>query len=195
VTLAEQPFTVDIDEAHRKYALAALDGELRELASTPRGGGRHGGRNQAAYMAAHNLGGYVGAGALSERLVRNSLVDVVSSFDPAAFDRHVDAIERGLANGMAKPRDLSAVGTQRARGRGSDRSASPPSPRGDPPEAYSDFADLPGGPAAPGPDAGEGEEISFQNGSGSDASPARGCGGRIASTATTSLTAAAPSSR
>ncbi|MEG3153014.1 phage/plasmid primase, P4 family [Sphingomonas sp. ZT3P38] len=174
----EREFTADLDEAHRKYALAALDGELRELAATPKGGGRHGGRNQGAYMAAHNLGGYVGAGALSESMVRNALIDVVRGFDPGAYQQHVDAIERGLANGMAKPRDLSAVGTQRTRGRDSDRSSSPPPPTGDP-SAYSDFADLPGGPPAPGPDGEVEGSISFQNGSGSAAGLTRGSGGRI----------------
>jgi putative DNA primase/helicase len=49
-------FQVDVDDAHRRYAMHALDAEVRELAGTPKGGGRHGGRNQGAYHAAFNLG-------------------------------------------------------------------------------------------------------------------------------------------
>ena len=129
---------VDIDEAHRRYALRALDEEVRELAGTPTGGGRHGGRNQGAYWAAFNLGQFVGAGALSESMVRGCLLEVVRGFDPAAYSSHETAIDNGLCNGIAKPRDLSAVGARTTRGRDSDRTLSSlpddrPSP---PPAAY-----------------------------------------------------------
>lgn len=169
---SETRFMPDLDEAHRKYALQALDRELTELAATPAGGGRHGGRNQGAYWAAFSLGQLVGAGALSETLVRGMLVDVVRGFDPSAFDRHVGAIDNGLNNGIAKPRDLSAVGARTARGRDSDRSASssPPTP---PIEAYASEMD------GPGPDEAGGGDFSFHSEPASPASSGRGFGGRI----------------
>ena len=169
-------FRVDVDEAHRRYAMHALDAEVRELAGTPKGGGRHGGRNQGAYHAAFNLGQFVGAGALSEAVVRHTLLDVVRSFDAAAYQTHATAIDNGLTNGMAKPRDLSAVGAQTARGRDSGRSASlPSSADAPPPEAYAEDVER----FAPAPDQGEQEE-SFHSGTQSPAPDATGFGGRIA---------------
>ncbi|MCI1141695.1 hypothetical protein MOP88_04075 [Sphingomonas sp. WKB10] len=100
-----------MDEAHRRYALHALDSEVSELAATPKGGGRHNGRNQGAYWAAFNLGQFVGAGVLGETIVRQSLLEVVRGFDPNAYQQHADAIDNGLANGRAKPRDLSSIGS------------------------------------------------------------------------------------
>lgn len=173
-------FAVDVDQAHRSYAMKALDGEAAELAATPKGGGRHGGRNQGAYMAAFNLGGYVGAGVLSESLVRNMLLDVVRGFDPAAFEQHAAAIDRGLENGIAKPRDLSHIGNRAApdktRGRTGARSASPlpdddrPAP---PSEAYADDRHA----SVPAPN---GAVLSaFQAGTPALASSGMGRGGRI----------------
>ncbi|RIA37489.1 putative DNA primase/helicase [Hephaestia caeni] len=167
--------TVDLDEAHRKYALNALDAEVRELAGTPRGGGRHGGRNQGAYWAAFNLGQLVGAGALSESIVRAALLDVVRGFDPAAFETHKGAIENGLNNGIAKPRDLTAVGGPMARGRDSVRSAGP-SAIAPPTEAYADDLAAQAGPA-PAPD--RVDDASFQNGMESGAFVVGARGGRI----------------
>lgn len=169
----EPIFTPDIDDAHRRYAMHAMDAELRELAATPPGGGRHGGRNQGAYWAAFNVGQLVGANALSESLARAALVDIVRAFDPAAFEKHVTAIDNGLMNGMAKPRDLGAVGARTARGRGSARSASssPPTP---PIEAYASD----GSSRGPGPGDG-GDANSFQSGTSSNASGRKGSGERI----------------
>ena len=103
-------FAVDIDEAHRRYAMNALDREIAELEATPKGGGKHNGRNQGAYHAAFNLGQFVGAGALTETIVRMSLLEVISGFDPSAYQGHAAAIENGIENGRAKPRDLSSIG-------------------------------------------------------------------------------------
>ncbi|MDK8186709.1 MULTISPECIES: phage/plasmid primase, P4 family [Sphingomonas] len=168
-------FVVDLDASTRRYAMHALDSELQELASTPKGGGRHGGRNQGAYWAAYNLGQFVGAGALSETLVKQSLLDVIRGFDPTAYDKHKDAVENGLANGIAKPRDLSAVGAQKARGRESGRSSSssvyPPAA---PPEAYADDFDR------PGPRDEEDSEASFHIGTAAIPALPGGVGDRIA---------------
>ena len=168
---------VDLDEAHRRYALRALDAEVLELAGTPKAGGRHGGRNQGAYWAAFNLGQFVGAGALSESMVRGCLLDVVRGFDPGAYQAHAAAIENGLSNGIAKPRDLSAVGAQTTRGRDSGRSASSSSyaPEVPPLDAYAE--DVGRFEPAPG---GDGFSEPFQNGTISPAALAGGSGGRIA---------------
>ncbi|WP_298091919.1 phage/plasmid primase, P4 family [uncultured Sphingomonas sp.] len=173
----EPAFAVDVDASTRRYAMQALDNELQELAATPKGGGRHGGRNMGAYWAAFNLGQFVGAGALSEALVRQSLLDVVRGFDPHAYQQHADAVENGLTNGIAKPRDLSAVGAQKARGRDSDRSTSsspiPPTP---PPEAYADDLDRMSGPAP----REEGEsDVSFHSGTSPSPALPGGVGERI----------------
>jgi putative DNA primase/helicase len=176
---AERP-RIDIDaqaDRYRRWALTALQGEVDELAATPKGGGRHGGRNQGAYMAAYTLGGIVAHGLLGEEEVRGALLAVIRSFDPTAYQSHAQAIDNGLANGQAKPRDLSAVGANMTRGRGSDRSASslsdrPPSP---PIEAYDDYTRIDG----PAPHDGDDVEGRLQNGTPSDANPAQGSGGRI----------------
>lgn len=169
-------FKVDLDEAHRRYALRALDEELAELEATPIGGGRWGGRNAGIYHAALKLGGLVLAGALREATVRAGLETVVRAMPqnddlPGALQ----AIENGFAN--AKPRDLSAVGARTARGRDSGRSASSdgyePLP---PPEAYADDrAD-----GYPAPREGEGQEASFHSEPSSHGADAGGYGGRIA---------------
>ncbi|MEH3046492.1 phage/plasmid primase, P4 family [Sphingomonas adhaesiva] len=147
-------FPVDVDEAHRRYAMAALDRVVTELAGTPPGGGRHGGRNKGAYQAAYNMGGFVGAGAISEFIVRSTLTAVVRGFDPAAFERHAQAIENGLEGGRQHPHDLSGIGS-RMRRRDSAGSAGPSDvPPMPPVEAYSDEA------SGPGPDLG-GEAMPF----------------------------------
>jgi putative DNA primase/helicase len=171
----------DAGEAQRRYAMRALEGEVRELERTPRGGGRYGGRNQGAYSAAFNLGMFV-PHVLSESMVRGVLLDVVRGFDPASYEKHAAAIDNGLANGMAKPRDLSEVGARSfahaARDRDSGRSAFPPFDDAPPPEAYADdFARAPA--PGPGPDDGAEASTSFQDGTASADAPARGSGGRI----------------
>lgn len=104
----------DVDGAHRRYAMNALEREVSELAGTPKGGGRHNGRNQGAYHAAFNLGQFVGAGVLSETIVRQSLLEVVRGFDASAYEQHAAAIDNGIENGIAKPRDLSAIGVRQS---------------------------------------------------------------------------------
>jgi putative DNA primase/helicase len=105
---SQQALTVD--DAVRKYALSALDGECRELAATPIGGGQWGGRNQGIYHAALKLGTLAGAGALSESTIRAALGDVVRSM-PHNDDIQgaLQTLENGLAYGVAHPRDLSEI--------------------------------------------------------------------------------------
>jgi len=141
--LGEPRFTPDLDQAHRSYALRALDEELRELETTPEGGGRWGGRNAGIYHAALKLGGFVLAGALSEAMVRGGIEAVVRAMpNNRDLPGALKAIDNGFEN--ATPRDLGGVGSKSrermARGRDSGQSASSPPPSA-PPEAYSGDAD------------------------------------------------------
>jgi len=115
---SESRFEVDLDEAHRRYALRALDEELAELERTPIGGGQYGGRNAGIYHAALKLGGLVLAGALRESVVRAGLEAVVRAMpqndDLAGALR---AIDNGFEN--AQPRDLSGVALRARPGAGS----------------------------------------------------------------------------
>lgn len=173
-------FPVDVDEAHRRYAMTALDNEARELAQTPKGGGRHGGRNKGAYEAGYAMGRLIGAGAIAESMVRGVLTDVVRAFDPGAYQAHCDAIDNGIQRGIERPRDLSDVGL-RARprppaGQGARAyGARSTDDAGDRPFAPSDaFHDDGGDPAPHG-----GDEETFQSGTGPSASGSRGGVGRI----------------
>jgi len=169
-------FPVDVDVRHKRYAQIALQEEMDELASTPIGGGKWGGRNAGIYHAALKMGGLVLAGAIGEAFVRAGLETVVRAM-PQNDDLagSLKAIDNGFDN--AKPRDLGAVGAQAARGRDSGRSSSSTSyaPAVPPLDAYAE--DL--GRFEPGP--GE-EEISesFQTGTNSPANQTGGSGGRIA---------------
>lgn len=110
-----------VSEAQRKWALSAFDAEIHELRNTPVGGGRYGGRNEGAFHAANVLGQLVGAGALSESMVRAALLDAIKGFG----SDHSDAVENGLERGKANPRDLSMVGQRSGGGHGR---AGPPRP-------------------------------------------------------------------
>jgi putative DNA primase/helicase len=124
----------DPSDAVRKYALAALDGECRELAATPKGGGPYGGRNQGIYHAALKMGSLVAAGAIGESVVRAAIQGVVDSMpgndDPEGART---TLANGIRDGMANPRDLREIEeAARARaGRSRSSSASrlrPPAP-------------------------------------------------------------------
>jgi putative DNA primase/helicase len=168
-------FPVDVDERHRRYAQHALQQEMDELAATPIGGGRWGGRNNGIYHAALKMAGLVLAGAISESFVRAGLESVVRAM-PHNDDLAgaLKAIDNGFDN--AKPRDLGAVGAGTARGRASGRSSPPSSsPAGPPPDAYAEDLDR----YAPAPDRVE-DVDDFQNGTHSPAPETGGSGGRIA---------------
>jgi len=170
-------FEVDVDDAHRRYAMFALDAELQELQATPEGGGRWGGRNQGIYHSALKLGGLFKAGAISEGMVRGGLEAVIRAMPN---NRDLAGALKTMENGFeaAVARDLSSV-AQMGRGRGSDRSAGTPGPssgggRDLPPvEAYAD--DL---ASVPAPIAAE-QVTPFHNGKGQPAVATGGRGGRI----------------
>src|SRR5690606_16616857 len=116
------------DDRVRKYALAALDTEIQNVATAGRGG-----RNDALNRAAFALGQLIGAGALSESVVTAALEDAAAICGLIRDDglRSVRAtIRSGLRDGMAAPRDLSEIAASRrrpppARGARSSLSARP----------------------------------------------------------------------
>jgi putative DNA primase/helicase len=110
------------NEAIRRYALAALDNQAKGVENAGKGT-----RNQALNNAALALGRLVGAGALSEYVVRAALENASQMNGLVAEDGIVAiraTISSGLRAGMARPTDLSKIG-QRARSRraGDDRGA------------------------------------------------------------------------
>lgn len=114
---ASRPVTAD--DAVRRYALAALDAEARDVAAAPKGG-----RNSRLNEAAFALGQLVGAGALSEAVVRAALEEAAARCGLADDDGRKsvrDTIGSGLTNGLAKPRDLSEI-ARKARDRAARRS-------------------------------------------------------------------------
>jgi putative DNA primase/helicase len=101
-------------EAVRKYALAALDNQTKAVESAGTGT-----RNHALNNAALALGHLVGAGALTEHVVRAALegachANCLAKDDGVAAVR--TTISSGLKAGIAQPTDLSKIG-QRARPR------------------------------------------------------------------------------
>jgi len=99
-----------VDEARRKYALAALDAECRVLASAPPGE-----RSDTANKCAVKIGHLVGAGVLSRSVALAALTDACMAWGIKANDKAVrpgGTIERGLKFGESEPSDLSAIGTR-----------------------------------------------------------------------------------
>lgn len=167
-------FPVDVDERHRRYAQRALQEEMDELAATPEGGGRWGGRNAGIYHAALKMGGLVLVGAISEHFVRAGLESVVRAMpNNQDLAGALKAIDNGFAN--AQPRDLGAVGAGVARGRDSGRASSFSPPSAPPLDAYAEELER----YSPAPDGVE-DVADFQSGTPSQAAETGGSGGRIA---------------
>lgn len=94
------------DDRVRRWALAAMEGEVRRAADAPAGE-----RNETLNRAAFRLGQIAGAGALPEAMVRAALEDVASAWPNLKKSR--GTIESGLKAGIAEPCDLGAVGVPR----------------------------------------------------------------------------------
>lgn len=113
-----------VDEAVRKYAIAALDAELQEVRRA--GSGQ---RNSQLNTSALKIASLVAAGALDATLARTSLEQAAHDNPGRDDDRQLAAtIDSGWTAGMNAPRDLSEV-AQQARLRGSrarGASARPP---------------------------------------------------------------------
>jgi putative DNA primase/helicase len=90
-------------EAARKYAMSALDRELRDLKAAPTGD-----RNNQINARSFSLGQLVGAGALDETLVRGMLQQAVATFG-RDYEKCCQSIENGLTAGMASPRDMREI--------------------------------------------------------------------------------------
>lgn len=118
-----------IDDAVRKYALSALDGELQAVRSAASGR-----RNAQLNESALKIASLVAAGALDETVARSSLEAAARDNPGRDDDRQLLAtIESGWSAGLNAPRDLTEV--ERAarlrgsrRGGSSERSHHPPPP-------------------------------------------------------------------
>jgi putative DNA primase/helicase len=112
-----------VDEAVRKYALAALDAECQELRRTPEGGGPNKGRNGQLNVCALKIASLVAAGALDEAIARPSIEAAARAV--GLEEREIQAtLDSGWSAGMNNPRDLSEVAAA-AR----ERAARPPGRR------------------------------------------------------------------
>lgn len=102
---------VEAGERLRKYALAALDTELRNVERAGPGT-----RNDALNRAAFALGQLVGAGALSETMVEAAL-EAAADRNGLTKDDGVRSVRKtiasGLSDGIDAPRDLSDVARPR----------------------------------------------------------------------------------
>jgi putative DNA primase/helicase len=108
-------------DRERRYALAAFDAEIQTVENAGKGE-----RNATLNTAAFSLGQLIGAGLLSETVVRTALESAAETCGLVKDDgrRSVQAtIASGLNDGMTQPRDLGAR-------RGQDRSAPHPGPSG-----------------------------------------------------------------
>lgn len=97
----------EVDQAVRKYALAALDAELAGVRDAAEGQ-----RNDTLNVAALKIGQLVGAGAIAEGFARAALEDAAASCGLVGSDglRSVRAtIDSGMRKGKSQPRDLEEV--------------------------------------------------------------------------------------
>lgn len=87
-------------DRERRYALAALEGAARDLRDTPKGA-----RHDAAFAKAHKVGGYVGAGLLTEGEAEARLLYATRAggWDAEREGNTIKAIRDGLAAGASRP--------------------------------------------------------------------------------------------
>lgn len=180
-----RPSTSDAeDEAVRRYAVALLSKQTAIVA-----GASEGERGSTLNTCAHTLGGAVGAGILSERLVEAELMDAASRCGLVAKDgeaRVRQILQAGLQTGIAKPLDIESVRAEarqragRTRSRAAGGGASParqPSPT--PPPGGAAAAPSPAASPRPAPRGDDRFGQPSQMG-GPAASFGHGAGGRAA---------------
>lgn len=150
---------ISASDAVRRYALAALDAETRAVATMGSGG-----RNARLNEAALKLGSLIGAGALSEAVVRAALMEAAGTCGLVSEDgeRACDAtISSGLKAGILNPRDLAPIEAEAAaraarwqsppRGRSSRaRARDGKAPPAAPATAFVSMSADPSAPPAPG---------------------------------------------
>jgi putative DNA primase/helicase len=99
-----------VNENRRKYAYAALANATHDVSTCGAGG-----RNQALNNAALALGNLVGAGLLSEGVVRAALFDAAAACG-LVKDDGADGVRKtissGLSAGVRSPTDLTNIGTR-----------------------------------------------------------------------------------
>ncbi len=112
-----------VDEAVRKYALVALDGECQTIRTAP-SGQRNGQLNEAAFKVAT----LVAAGALDEAIARAS-VEAAARHNPGNDDdaQLLATITSGWTAGLSSPRDLGEIAAA-ARSRAERSARQPPRP-------------------------------------------------------------------
>ena len=106
-----------VAKARHRYAMAALDREIGELSRTGEGS-----RGFELNKVAYSLGGLAGADLLSRDLVRRELWMACERNGLAAKDGAEKTwanIDRCLAQGMARPIDVSQIGARAGKGRSS----------------------------------------------------------------------------
>jgi hypothetical protein len=102
------------DKAVRRYALRALDEELRTVASAPEGE-----RNDTLNIAAVKIASLVAARALSKSMAWAALEDAGRQCGLPTKEVH-ETIKSGFRKGLSEPRDLSKI-----RGQAEERARSP----------------------------------------------------------------------
>jgi putative DNA primase/helicase len=111
------------DDSIRRYAVAALDNQVRKVEQAAKGS-----RNQTVNDVALQLGHLVAAGALSEAVVRQLLEDAACVCGLAKDDGIASVrstISSGLKAGLGQPTDLTKLGRRAARRRASRSSRWP----------------------------------------------------------------------
>jgi len=133
-------------EALQKYAMRALEGEVRAI-RTAGTGNRNGQLNESALKIASLVAATVDgrpAGALDERFARSTIEAAARDNPGRDDDKQLSAtIDSGWTAGLASPRDLGEIAAA-ARERGSRRQSAGPPSRGAPAP--------PPAPPAPDPD-------------------------------------------
>lgn len=156
-----------VARARHRYALAALERETAALRATAEGA-----RGFELNRAAFSLGGLVGAGILSETAARAELMAACEANGLAAKDgrqKTWDNIVRSLAQGAARPIDLSGIGTRagtssgnRTSGAGAAPLSDHPPPAAAPPGPSEEIREVPESQAGPAarqePEKGAGED-------------------------------------
>ncbi len=125
------------DDAVRKYALAALDGECQSVRSSPSGQ-----RNAQLNTSALKIASLVAAGAIEAMLARSCLEAAARDNPGQDDDRQLSAtIDSGWTAGLEQPRDLTEVAAASSRRSARSSAERPPSSRPRPSPAPSDTID------------------------------------------------------
>ena len=125
--------TADVDDDVRKYALAALDGECRDIQRA--GSGK---RNEQLNASAFKVATLVAAGVLSAAIARAGVEDAARANPGNDDDRQLMAtIESGWTAGLDNPRDIAdiAAASRSRRERASSRPSRPSTAAAAPPPA------------------------------------------------------------